>query len=388
LMHVNQAQNGGPFVFGYSKYPMTVKFGFGVEGHTPLKGLWNVTCSIMRTTFWVVPFIGLFSLISLFKKDLKLTLLFVPAIAFPIFYLFINGVDFLGMGARFYYLPFLIMLIPCAAGIRWLDGERFAEFTKGKGETKAFGAIDGLVSPALLVSFLIYIAVGVYPALLPRVSGYFKEKGGFLKWLENPPKNPPPTLIFLRDHYGKKNFVYTRNPINYKDQERIYVLYLTPEENKKLIKELPNHTPLMTKVEFVEGNEKFVLVPVDLTENAENYLWAGLNYQHGAFNLKKAEKAYLHGLEIDPEDGQLMIELASAYKEEKLYKKAIELYNQMSKQKKLNAISALLAASTLAEMGERQKARSILEDIMNQLPGSTVAARAKKLLEGQIDLAQ
>ena len=70
LLMINKIQNGDLFLFGYEKYDPEDKWGFGVSGHTPLKGLWNSVFSFMRNSFWTVPFIFIFMLLSFSRKEM------------------------------------------------------------------------------------------------------------------------------------------------------------------------------------------------------------------------------------------------------------------------------------------------------------------------------
>jgi len=81
LMYTNQCQNGNPFVFSFSRFDPTDKWGFGVMGHTPLLGMWNLLFSIMRNSMWSMPFVGILSLISL-KYQRKNWFLFLPILGF------------------------------------------------------------------------------------------------------------------------------------------------------------------------------------------------------------------------------------------------------------------------------------------------------------------
>lgn len=371
LLLINRIQSGSPFTFGYHKYPMPVRMGLGVEGHTLFKGFWNLVYSVMRSCYWSAPFIIPLAVISIFKKDLKLTFLFIPVAAFVIFYLFVLEIGYLEIGSRFYYPVFLILFILASAGI-----EAVGKFLPG---TQKHGA--NCILPAFMVCITVYMSVGVYPKLYPDLTCFFMQKEGFLSWITNPPEHKPPTLVFLRDNYGKKNFVYTRNFWNYKNSDRIIVLYLTPEENKKIIEQFPRHTPLMVVIDNLPGGgEKFRMVPVNLSETPENYMWAGLNYQYAVFDNKKAEEAYLKGLKIDPTYAQLTIELGSVYLEEKRYNDALALYDKLMKDPQLYPMGLFLKGKTYSLMGDKKKARGTFNEVIRQTPYHPMAQKAREIL--------
>lgn len=351
LMLINQVQNGHPLLFGYQKYRADEAWGFGANGHTPLKGLWNTAYSFMRIGAWGVPFVGLFLLISLFRKDWTTRLFMAPAAGFTILYAGFYTLASFEIGPR-YYLPMVVLaIIPATGG---------ALFVRDLLKRKNMPGSRTFVA-ALVFTTFIFLAVGVWPRMAASVKAQMAVVSELPKLLDDPPVGAP-SLIFLRDHLYLKNTYLTRNFWRFQDQAHVYVLYLTPEENKKVLEMFPQRHAYMTVVDPSTRTMSFVPY-VDNAESFEDYLAAGLNYVE--FDPRQAAAALAKAWAIRPGDPQVMMSLARAYDMAGDRSNAVDAYSMVVKsgEPSLRDMALFFLATDLRELGRTNDALGVYEEL-------------------------
>ena len=299
LMAVNQAQNGHPFVFGYQKYLAEDAWGFGANGHTLLRGAWHTLYSVMRAGIWGVPFLGLFVLVSIAARGRRPAWLFLVPVAGSMAlyagYYTQAGFEY---GPRYYLPLYVLAIIPSAAGVL---------FIRDALARKRLGGAGSFVT-ALVLTTLLFTAAGTWPRLAKAVKAQTPTLVQVSRLLGDPPVEAP-SLIFLREHQYLKNTYLTRNLPAYRSSRHIWVLYLSPEENEKLLALFPDRRVYSTARDPVTGGLEF-LSGVDNSPSALSYLVAGLNYIE--FDPHKAALAFAKALEITPDQPTIMMNLARA----------------------------------------------------------------------------
>jgi tetratricopeptide (TPR) repeat protein len=299
LMAVNLVQNGHPFVFGYQKYLAEDAWGFGANGHTLLRGAWHTLYSVMRAGVWGVPFLGLFILVSIAAKGRRPAWLFLVPVAGSMAlyagYYTLAGFEY---GPRYYLPLYVLALIPAAAGVLHIRDALARRRLAGAGS---------LVT-ALILSTVLFTAAGTWPRLVKAVKAQTPSLIQVSRLLNAPPVEAP-SLIFLRDHRDLKNTYLTRNLPGYRTSRHIWALYLSPEENEKLVALFPDRKVYTTVRDPATGGLEF-LSGVDDSPSALSYLVAGLNYIE--FDPHKAVLAFAKALEIAPDQPTIMMNLARA----------------------------------------------------------------------------
>ncbi len=369
LMLINQIQNGQPLLFGYEKYRPGETWGFGAYGHTVLKGLWNTAYSLMRVGSWGVPFVGLFMLIALFRKEWSTRLFVVPVIGATMLYAGYYTLASFEIGPRYYLPMYILAIIPASGGAILVR-----DLLKKRRAPGSMTFVAGLV-----LSTLLFMAVGVLPRMLPAVKTQAAVVAELSKVLDEPPVESP-SLIFLRDHlYGKNTFL-NRNYWQYHKSKHLFVLYLMPEDNRKVVEMFPFRKPYMTVVNPNTGKIDFVPY-VDNSEDAGNYLAAGLNYVE--FDPHLAARAFTKALEMKPDDPTIMMNLARAYDLDEDKRNAVELYAKViqSGQASLRDMALFFLATDLRQLGRMREALTVYQDLARVGQDSFYQSRAQGWVE-------
>jgi tetratricopeptide (TPR) repeat protein len=351
LLVINQVQNGAPFLFGYQKYRPDERWGFGPNGHTLLKGLWHTAYSLMRAGAWGVPFIGLFTVISLFVKKWSTRLLLVPVLGSMALYAGYYTLATFEIGPRYYLPLYLLALVPASGGailVRDALARRRAPCAR-------------TFVPALALATFLFAAIGLWPGLVASVKAQTPTLAKVSRLLDDPPVEPR-SVIFLRDHMYLKNTFLTRNFPDYIDSRHIFVLYLMPDDNKKLMELFPSRNFYMTAVNPISGDLDFVPY-VDNAETAANYLAAGLNFVE--FDPRQAVRAFAKALETAPGEPTIMMNLARSYDLEGDKGSAVAMYAQVlqSGDASLSDMALFFMATDLRELGETSEALKVYREL-------------------------
>jgi hypothetical protein len=299
LLAVNAAQNGHPLVFGYQKYLAGERWGFGPNGHTVLRGLWHTAYSLMRAGAWGVPLVGLFTAVSLFTRKWSLRMLVLPVLGGLALYAGYFTLAVFEIGPRYYLTMYLLALVPAAGGAVLV---RDALARKRVPGANAFLA-------TLALGTVLFTGIGLWPRLAASVRSQTSTLAKVSRLLADPPVESP-SLIFLRDHMYLKNTYLTRNYPSYRSSRHVYVLYLTPEDNEKVLALFPDRKSYSTFVNPATGELEF-LPGVDDSLSASSYVAAGLNYVE--FDPHRAAEAFRRAYELEPAEPAIMMNLARAY---------------------------------------------------------------------------
>ena len=349
LMLVNKVQTGQAGLFAFLKYEPTERWGFGTLGHSPLRGLWNMAYTFMRAGFWAVPFLAVLALISMVRRQLAVTLLVMPAVAFAAFYFFYYDLGGMDVGVRF-YLPALILLcVPAAGGV--LAIKDVWE------KSRRPGSADFL--PSLVALVAAFMVLGVFPPLLTEVGSRFEQSVNLYRQTTHPSEVQGRSIIFLGDDPDRKNNLFTRNTWRYDEQTNLMVYYLTPQENLELIKRFPDRQPYFVFLNM-ESRRYEVTSQVDNSESPHNYVLAARNYRYGVEDTDRAEEAYMSALALDRYNINTVVELAGLYVSHKEYEKAVPLYRAVIATGRYPAVQYLLGR-TFGEMGRKDEAIEVLE---------------------------
>lgn len=369
LMLVNQIQNGSPLLFGYEKFGPGEKWGFGPYGHTLLKGLWNTAYSMMRIGSWGVPFVGFFMLISLFGKTRSTRLFVAPVIGYTVLYAGFYTLAGFEIGPRYYLPMYLLAIIPASGGAILVR-----DYLKKRRAPGSLTFIAGLV-----FSTLIFMAASVLPRMLATIKAQMAIVAEPSKTLAQPPVESP-SLIFLRDHLYMKNTFLNRNYRQYQNRKHVFVLYLMPEDNQKVMEMFPNRKMYMTVVN--PGTGKFDFVPyVDNSESAENYLAAGLNYVE--FDPHRSVTAFAKSLEMRPDEPTIMMNLARAYDMAEDKRNAVEFYYKVirSWDDSLKDMALSFLGTDLRQLGQTREALKVYEELARTGRDANYRSRAYAWLE-------
>jgi len=356
IMLVNYIQMGNPFLMGFIKFKHYEKWGFGNFGHSPVKGLWNVTYSFMRNQLWVVPFIPLLSTFSLFLKDMRVKLLLFIPLGFAAFYVGYFGLGVMEVGARFYVPAFVGTLVPASAGLLFLE-----EKWKKSG-------MDGvnLFIPSFFTCCAVFMIFGVYIRLFPFINDQIKEMRQMTNWTKNPPMVFGRSIIFIRDDPRGLAMSFNRNHWDYKNNKNLIVFFLTPAENKALLEKFPDRKPYMLTIDK-EAGQYAVSKYFDNRETALNYYRAGLNYWHGMdqeFSRPRAEAAFKKSLELEPGNHDVMMDLAQLSFDMGKYQQAADLFSALTDDKKHKEEALYRLGRSLWELGKKDEAISTLERLI------------------------
>jgi hypothetical protein len=369
IMLVNTYQTGDPFTLGYSVYNPHDKWGFGVHNHNFFSGLWNLTYSLMRLSYWTVPLLGglcLFSFIGK-KRRTEAILLSLIALAFITFNLGMFAIGMISYGTRYYYAPYLILIILASGGIITLSAMLARKkFIQGK-----------IFMLIFLLGILLYTLVGVDSALLPLI----KHRSEDVKFNHERVKNPPglegKTLIFLLSSQNMVNAEFTRNNWNYQAQKNLLVQFLLPEENEKLIKDFPDRKAYL---EYWDPEKSdFLIIPYPTTANTAEYLmYSGINYglQTNPIQRKKMEIAFKRAIDLAPDNYSIIRNLGFYYYQNLKLDEAIKIFSYLKNRFPQKPESSFFLGKCLIEKGNKKEGMKILEDFIRNYPDDPYTDRA------------
>jgi 4-amino-4-deoxy-L-arabinose transferase-like glycosyltransferase len=361
ILSINYLQNGNPLSFGYSIYNPKDMWGFGKNGHDFMSSLWNLTFTILRTSFWTVPSLILLGLFSFTGKKPIVFCLSAIITSFVILNMGLNSTGMVSFGTRYYYIPWLILVILASGGLIYLSA-----ITSRR---KLF--CGKLFLNISVTTIILYMTFGVNTVILPEIRNMYLNNSFLKNSALNPPQLQGKNLIFLLNSPGKVNTELTFNNWNYKEQNNLLVHFLMPEENQQLIDSFKDRKPYMEYWDF--NQNKFVVIPYPENPNTSNYLLhAGMNYSLllQPAQVKKAEDAYKKALEISPNCFPIMFKLGAFYLENGSYDKAVRMFHDISKMyPQYQEVYYFLGIST-GKAGNTKEASQILEKFISECPQS------------------
>jgi len=368
LLWTNAIQTGNPLVFAFQKYNIKDAWGFGTLGHNTFRGLWNVSYALMRNCFWIFPFMTVLSLIPVWLKNVRVTLLLLIPLCFMVFYLFFYSLGGFELGSRYYYPAFLVSVVTASAGFTFLT----EKITK-KEEASSFSFTTAFI----IITFL-FTLFGVFFSIIPNVKNQYADGVGPMKWLINTPGINERAIIFLDSDFR----ILNRNEPDYKNQKNVLALYLTPEENKKLLNAFPDRKPFFFTND--PSGRGYVLTPhFDNSESAANYLIATDNYLYALEDVEKAKKTIFRAMELAPNDPSVLMKLINVLVAAEDYKAVInaciKLINMENPQKN-HYLSEVIYVMGRAhgELGNMKEAVEIFKFYVKNFPTSPLTERARE----------
>ncbi|MCD4785583.1 MAG: glycosyltransferase family 39 protein [Candidatus Eremiobacteraeota bacterium] len=355
----NYIQNGSFTKLSFSVYNPDEKWGFKMEGHTPIRGLWNVIYSVLRMTYWTVPFFLELSILALFEKKRKTGLIWW---IFPCYLLFFIGYYTIGggeHGSRYLYVGYILLSVPFARGLILLG-----EFIKNRIKFKGFSY--KLFIPASIIIMLFFIYPQVYKNTTNFLSQYYI--------MDRMEKNviPPDqkSLVFLF-HSG---FVDTMNYPDLK-ADNLRVIFLEPEKNSELIKSYSDRKPYVYYFDFARQSNVLVPYSNELIESPEKsdknflswaYFNAGLNYEIRVGDSAKSEQCFLRAIELDPDNMAARLNLSFNYYKKGDLKKAEKSYSNIIKQNPNITTPLYYLGRIEGKQGNYKKAVSYLNEYIKR----------------------
>lgn len=355
----NYIQNGSFMKLSFSVYNPDEKWGFRMEGHSTVRGLWNVIYSVLRMTYWTLPFFLELSILALFEKKRKtglIWLIFLCYILFFIGYYTIGGGEY---GSRYLYVGYILLSVPFARGLIML-GEFIENRTKFKGFSYK------LFMPASIIIMLFFI----YPQAYGNTTHYINQYYIMDRMEKNVIPQGQKTLIFLF-HSG---LVDTVNHPDLK-ADNIRVIFLEPEKNSKLIKIYPDRKPYVYYFDFTKQSNVLVPYPEELIKSPEKlnknflswtYFNAGLNYEIRVRDSSKSEQFFLRAIELDPDNMSARLNIAFNYYKNGDFKKTKESYSDILKRNPDLTIPLYYLGRIEGKQGNYKKAISYLNEYIKR----------------------
>ena len=364
---VNYIQNGDPLLFSFVKYRSYDKWGFGKVGHTPIKGLWNISFSYLRMGFWIMPFITIGALLSLFMKKMEPWFLAISPVGFILFYFNFFALGNVEFGARYYYPAFLFMAVMAAGGL------------EGAGEKLKLPRWLGnknTVYACLLLSILFTIT-GVFPALLPPIRKQYSINKKVIAWLRDPLKSNEKTITIIRDAPDKMVKTLIRNPWKYQNQKNLSAIYLSPETNSEVVKNFPHRKVYL--VYFDYGKKRFDIAPFTgkEPENPGDYILAGINYKNSLADVESAEKCFKKAVELSNGNPSALFNLGYLYFETEKPGEGVKVFEEIIKKAPNYDSAYYYLGRCLGDMGRKKDAATVLKAFIEKFPNSSLSNRAK-----------
>ena len=371
LMLVNNIQNGNPFLFSFVKNRADELWGFGNVLHTPVKGIWNVTFSILRTGFWVFPFIVVSSFFSILKKKQESIFLIIIALGFPAFYFFYYSLGIVEFGARYYYPAFLVLMPVAANGIL----EIFEIPTVKKRFLK-----ENLITAYIILCSL-FMMTGVYPGLFSSIQKNYAINKKIYTWLENPLNSNEKIITIIKNVPAKKTNLFIRNHLNYKNQNNISAIFFLPGKNREIINAFPNRKPYLVSFDYRKNN--FSIIPYTQKDKPDvgDFVFAAINYEASAGNIDKAIEIFKNADRLYPNNLFVEYPLGVLLYKHKKYKEAAEVLEKLVQHNQNHDDAYYFWGRSLGNLGKREKALEILNMFIKKFPKSSRIPRAKEWIK-------
>lgn len=363
VMFVNAHQTGDPFLMGYTKYDAEGLLGFGVKGHTLSHGIWNQVYSMLRLSYWTMPFLGILSICTYLTVKTRKPIPYFLAIfmaGYVILNLFITGTGNVGFGPRFYYSIFLILAIIASGGliylsaffskIRWFSGKVFF--------------------PIFILAGALYLALGFYPATIVRVKGVYEYSKNIWSSLYNPKAARNRSIIFLGSSPNMINTEFTRNSWRLNEQRNIITLFLLPQENVQFAKFFPDREVFLAF--WDEKNKVFNVMPYfQYKPSPYDYFIAGMNYgSMPSFFRPRSIEIFKAIIGMKPRDFTTRYNIAYFFYQYRLYSEAGRLFEEIIRDFPQDDNSYFYLARCLGELGEKEKAMRVLYTLSQRFPKS------------------
>lgn len=370
LMLVNRIQTGDPFLFAFMRHGPHEKWGFGTMGHGALRGLWNLFVTIVHGGMWTAPFTLLFAVAAALGARWKIRLVLIPVLGSALFYFFYYAVGSVGFGPRYYFTAYVVLLIPAAAG-----AVCFRDFCSAFLKRKTCGAF--FVSLIVLAS--VFMTFSRYTRIVPVVRGFYHRNAKFLKTLKELPGVKERSLTFIMPSPDESVSIFNRNGIDLQNQKNVLVLFLMPEENRRLMSHFPSRAPYIVFFDNRQKRYRLGKYPQnDVT--AQNYFVAGLNYFRNLNDLDKTEQAFDKAMKLDPDNPWIPYMLGKIYYDSGKYEKAVKAFDRIGKKGANVDLLYYYKGISLAKTGRKKEAARMLQFYVSRFPGSSKINQAGEWL--------
>ena len=319
---VNYIQNGSPLKLSFMVFNPDERWGFGTFDHNIYRGIWNVSFSIIRMFLWTIPLFLELSLIALFGKSEKVSVIYWIFITYLIFFVGFYAMGGREFGARFFFVPYLMLSIPAARGLVLID-----EFLRKKAKFEGFSA--KIFIPACIICIVPF----VYPVIINmankdvericRINNIIPEKI---------PENQKAILFVTSNIYlDVNNDPWLRNRV-------LRVLFLEPEKNLSLMKKFPERVPYLYRYDSAIKDYTIERYPAELCKTPElinkrllswAYYNAGLQYINGVKDPAQAAVFFKKSIEVDPQNAAAYGNLMFIYYSNEELDKAEKLLNEL-----------------------------------------------------------
>lgn len=377
LMLVNKFQNGNPLLFSFNQYRSYDKWGFGQVGHTPVKGIWNISYSYLRMAFWVTPFLTVGALLSFLQKKWESVFLLIPPVGFLVFYFNFFALGNVEFGARYYYPAFLLLVILAGGGI---EGAVRSLMLKRGLPTGLSAVPEGNRGnnflPAFLAMSFLFILAGVLPVLLPPIKKQYAVNKTLTLMLHDPFKTGEKTLTIIRDVPDKMTKTLVRNHWNFRDEMNLTALYLLPGKNRELIDLYKDRKAYLCYFDHENNRFSFDPYPPAEAEHPANYIFAGINYKNSLGDIDGAEKAFLKAVELTPGNPSTEYNLGYLYFETDQPEKGAEIFSRLIVSNPDFANAWYYLGRCQGNMGRRKEAADTLRLFLEKFPDTPQTDRA------------
>lgn len=315
---VNYIQNGSPTKLSFMVFNPDEKWGFGTFGHSIYRGIWNVLFSTIRMSLWTMPLFIELALIALFGKSEKVSIIYWIFALYIVFFIGFFGIGGREFGARFFFVPYLMLSIPAARGLVLID-----EFLRKKAKFEGFSA--KIFIPACIICIVPF----VYPMILNMAN---KDVERICKINNIIPEKIPESqkaLLFMTPniYLDANNDPWLKNRV-------LRVLFLEPEKNLSLMEKFPERVPYLYRYDSATKDFIIERYPAELCKKSEEidrrllswaYYNAGLQYFTGVKNPEQAAVFFRKAIEADPQNAAAYGNLMFIYFSNEELDKAEEL---------------------------------------------------------------
>jgi len=366
LLTQNYFQVGDLFTLGFLKYNPNERLGFGVFGHTPVMGLWNIFFANIRSAFWMVPLLMILSVAALFRRWQNFAGAVLVIIMVNITMIGYYSLGLAEYGSRYYFSTFLCLIVIAAGGIKVI-----ALWFK-----KRFSLSRVLFGPIIILAMIVFMIFANYSLIYPNVHNTHKHYRVPVLTTRQSPRVVRPAIVLIRIP-GFAAWGFTRNHPDYNNQDVLLAAFLLPEQNKQLLESFPDRTPYV--LEYIPG-KGFSIEPYNRYDEPTplDYLHASYNYPPRFENmkidlLKEGKKRF--------KDPHIQRALAMAYYNKGSWAEAQQELVSAIKNNPDDPELLYLLGRCLGNQGDYPGAIKVLRELLEEHPESSLKDKAGQWLE-------
>ncbi|MCE1247848.1 MAG: glycosyltransferase family 39 protein [Firmicutes bacterium] len=372
LGYANYIQNGSPFVMGFTKYDPDELFGFGANGHTPVKGLWNIFVSLVLLSFWTVPFVGT-GVLSAFRDNMKKSVVLVfPSLLILCLYFAFYSIGNVGFGPRYLY-PGWVLLIPLAAGgLSAINIQIPEKIRTGSGWV---GVSAAIVFAGFMIFAPLYMAVPKFRTEF----GKLRTGADRFKAIE-----PAEKSLLITVNFDSRIVYLDLSDYPRPEKEKtIVTYYLMPEENYELIDKYPDRKAYVVILDPETGN--YIKQPYpgkpDVPYSADDYNLAALNYHKFIVDLQKSMPAFKKAYEASGGNINFLFNQIIICHQMKDYGKVEEIAGKIISVEPGFAPAYYYLARSVGERGDNKQALGLMTAFLKSNPPAGLQEKARAWIE-------